>query len=123
MKLQRSGMIMVIGLLLMYGVFFVGIFAFQYVQPAIELQYLETGAITSGLHLRSLWQRVSKDPVDYLLFFIYHYLTNFLGALGMFACYIGMFVTMPWAIFTDGALMGRYLAKQDQERREGKRSE
>ena len=91
------------------------IFVFTYFLPAIEMEYLDSLDMTSGLKLRKLWRRAFSDPIDYLLFFLFHYLINsVIAPLGILLCFIGIYATAPWGMFTDGILFGRYLAKKDQ---------
>ncbi|MCO5171805.1 MAG: DUF4013 domain-containing protein [Planctomycetes bacterium] len=76
--------------------------------PAIELELIETRSFFASLHVRSLWRRVATRPGDYLLLFIYHVVTNMIGGALAFLLY----APVTWAMYTQGALLGRYLAQQ-----------
>ena len=91
-----------------YLAFFVTMLAFTYLTPAIELEYLETGSPLAALHLGALWRRVTVRPGDYLLLFIYHFVTQMIG--GFLA--ILLYAPVTWSLYTQGAILGRYLAQQ-----------
>lgn len=81
--------------------------------PAIELEYLETGSITSSLHLGALWRRMTTRLGDYLTMAVVYFLIGMVAQLvGMVLCLIGIYFTMPVGMYTQGALLGRYLAQQ-----------
>ncbi len=103
-----------LGVFAFYGFIIVLSLLLMYVMPAIELEYLETESVLSGIRLGALWRRIASDPVEYLVMFVYHYLLQLIGSLGAIACFVGMFFTVPWFLMTDGALLGRYLAKKRQ---------
>lgn len=103
-----------VGVFAFYGLFILLSLVLMYLMPAIELEFLETESILSGVRLGALWRRVTTDPIEYLLLFVYHYLLQLIGSLGAVACLIGVFLSMPWFFATDGALLGRYLAKKRQ---------
>lgn len=91
---------------------YVGIFVFalgfNYVMPAIELELLETGSPLSSLHVGAIWRRITVRPGDYFLLFIYHFVTQMIG--GFLA--ILLYAPVTWSLYTQGALLGRYLAQQ-----------
>jgi hypothetical protein len=81
--------------------------------PAIEMEYLETGSIGSAVHFRSLWRRMTTRLGDYLIMAVVNYVIALIAQMvGMIMCFVGVYVTMPLAIYTQGALIGRYLAQQ-----------
>lgn len=91
---------------------YIGIFVFSlgfsFVVPAIELEFLETGSPFSSLHLGSLWRRITVRPGDYFLLFIYHFVAQMIG--GFLA--ILLYAPVTWSLYTQGAILGRYLAQQ-----------
>jgi hypothetical protein len=110
------GLALVIGALCLYVL--LALF-YTYASPAIELEYLETGSPTCGFRLGALRRRMFTRAVDYLILFLFHYLIQqILSGLGIILCFVGIYFTAPWAMFADGILMGRYLAKEDQAKRE-----
>lgn len=112
----------IVGAILGYALLLIGMLGMAYVTPAIEEVYLRTGSVTSGLQFKRWWANISSDHVDYLIFFLYHYLiTQILGAVGMIVCFVGIYVSIPWAYYTEGAMFGRRLAKKDQQAKQGKR--
>lgn len=96
-----------------YGLILFGSLALQYVLPAIELEFLETGSILSAVRFGSLWRHVSTDATDYLVLFIYVFALGMLASFGVVACYVGMFFTIPWAQFTGACAVGRFAARRD----------
>lgn len=96
-----------------YLAFIFGVSMGMYVvMPAIEIEYLETGSVASALHLGALWRHITTRPADYFMLVVVNFLCMMLGGLGAFACYVGMFITWPWALYTGGALVGRYMHQQ-----------
>lgn len=87
---------------------FIGAFAMSYFVPAIELELLETGSPLSSFHFRSLWRRVTTRPGDYFLMFIYHFVVQMIGGMGA----ILLYAPVVWGMYTQGAILGRYLAQQ-----------
>lgn len=91
-----------------YAGFFVTMMAFTYFVPAIELEYLETGSPFAALHVKALWRRVTTRAGDYFLLFIYHFVTQMIG--GFLA--VLLYAPVTWSLYTQGAILGRYLAQQ-----------
>lgn len=88
--------------------FFVTMLVFSYAVPAIEMEYLETGSPFAALHLGAVWRRITVRAGDYFLLFIYHFVTQMIG--GFLA--ILLYAPVTWSLFTQGAILGRYLAQQ-----------
>lgn len=81
--------------------------------PAIELEYLETGSVSSSLHVGSLWRRMTTRLGDYLTMAVVYFLIGMVAQMvGMVLCLVGIYFTTPVGMFTQGALLGRYLAQQ-----------
>ena len=101
----------------------IGVIGFlgPFLYPAIFMEYLDTGSMLSGVRVRALWGRIAEDPFEYLILFVYYYLVAKIIApmAGMVLLCVGMFATIPWGFFTEGCLIGRFLAKRDQARRGG----
>jgi hypothetical protein len=87
---------------------------FAYLQPAMRLNYLRTGRITAMLELGAVWKIAMHRPGDYFMLavscFVTQMLANFAGQL---LCGIGGLVTIPWALYVDSWLVGRYWAWLD----------
>jgi hypothetical protein len=107
-----------IGMLVAYIALLVGALALAYVTPAIQMEYLDTGDLTSGLKLKRWWRRVADEPMEYFLLFVFHYvIRQILGTAGMILCFVGVYASIPWSMYAEAALMGRYLAKLDQRKK------
>lgn len=91
-----------------YAGLLLGALAFNYLFPAVEMEVLETGSPFSALHVRALWRRLTQRPGDYFLMFIYHFVTGMIGGFLAFLLY----APVAWSMYTQGALLGRYLAQQ-----------
>lgn len=85
-----------------------GALCLTYFMPAIELEFLETGSPFASLHLGAVWRRVTTRPGDYFELFLYHFLSQVIGGLLSFLLY----APVTWGMFTQGAILGRYLARQ-----------
>ncbi len=110
----QPGPFMAIGLTVGYF----GLIAFSMifqiaVLPAIELEYLETGSVASSLHFGALWRRMTARVGDYLTMAVVYFLIGMVSQMvGMLLLCIGMYFTIPLGMYTQGALLGRYLAQQ-----------
>jgi hypothetical protein len=91
---------MMIGLSLLY----------QYLIPAILMEYLETGSAAACFRVGEIWRRVTT--VDYLLLFLCDFVVGMLGGMGAVACYIGLFFTVPLSMYVRAGLAGRFLARE-----------
>jgi hypothetical protein len=87
---------------------------FAYAWPALQLQYLRTGSMLSGLQFRAIWRLMSKYPGPYFELFIGGFAARFVAnLLGQLLCLIGILATTPWALYTEGYMLGRYWAWLD----------
>jgi hypothetical protein len=90
---------------------FIGLsFLYSYLVPAILMEYLETGSVLSSFRVGELWRRVTT--VDYLILFLCDLVVGMLGGMGMVACYVGLFFTIPLSMYIRAGLIGRYLARE-----------
>jgi hypothetical protein len=96
---------MVLGALLFYG----AIFVHMALTPAIQVQYLRTGSVLSAFHLGALWRIIATRPFDYFLFLVIGFV------LYMGSAIVGLFATMPFALYLEGLYLGRYTAWLDAE--------
>ncbi len=102
----------ILGIFAFYG--FVALLALlvNAVQPAVTLEFLISGSLFAGFHFKNLWRHVADRFGDYLVLVLLQMVLNFLaGMVGIFTCYLGFFVSMPWAQFTFAHLVGRYVAE------------
>ncbi len=99
--------------------------AYNAVQPAILLEFIATGSVLSGFRLKALFRHVSARFGDYIVLVVIGMAFNFVaGMVGLFTCYIGMVVTLPWAQLSFAYLVGCYVGRHYPEvaRREGLQS-
>jgi hypothetical protein len=104
----QPGPFTAIGVVLGYGGLIVMALGFNYLIPAIEVEYLLTGSPIAALHFRRLWRRMMTRPGDYFMLFIYHFITGMIG--GMLA--ILLYLPFMWSWYTQGAIIGRWVAQQ-----------
>lgn len=91
------------------------ILAIAYSAPALQLEYLRTGSIFAGFHLGAIWRIVSRHPGDYFMLWVGSFVTRTIGNMvGQLMCLVGIFLTVPWTLYTEGWLIGRYWAWLDQ---------
>lgn len=81
--------------IIMWFVMMVTMLGIQVLIPEIQRRGFngEMGPLFSP---RASINAVKANPKAYLMTFIGLFVANFLGSLGAFACYIGMFVTLPF---------------------------
>lgn len=102
----------ILGILAFYA--FVGVLALllNAVQPAITLEFLESGSVLAGFRVGKLWRHIADRFGDYLVLVLLQMVLNFIaGMVGLFTCYLGFLVSMPWAQFTYAYIVGRYVAE------------
>lgn len=85
-----------------------GSIVFQFFLPIVEIELLETGSPASILHVRSMWRRVMRRPGDHFVLCAYAFLASLIGQFLQFL----LCAPLAWAIFTQGAMIGRFLAQQ-----------
>ncbi len=88
--------------------------AIGYAFPALQIEYLRTGSVFAGFHFGRIWSIVAHRPGDYFMLFLGAFVTRLIANLvGQILCLIGILVTSPWALYTEGWLVGRYWAWLD----------
>jgi hypothetical protein len=88
--------------------------AIAYAFPALQLEYLRTGSVGAGFHVGNIWRIVSQRPGDYFMLWVSQFVTRFLGNfVGQLLCLVGVVLTAPWVLYTEGWLLGRYWAWLD----------
>ena len=103
---------MVVGILIFYG----AIFLHMALTPAIQIQYIRTGSVLSAFHLGALWRIIAMRPFDYFIFLVIGFVLYMGSAIvGELMCLVGLFATMPFALYMQGHFLGRYCAWLDAE--------
>lgn len=103
-----GGMIAGLTMLVLYGLMSVGILAINLLTPEIQRRGFNgemTPLLSPGTSLRAL----VRSPGPYLMTLLGIFLANLIASVGVLACYIGMFLTMPMAM----VVMARLLAQWD----------
>ena len=79
-----------------------------------EVAFAAVLRVLAGFDLRSLWHTISVRPFDYFLLFVCAFAIQFIGNLaGELLCFVGLFATIPWSLYTDGHFIGRTWAWND----------
>jgi hypothetical protein len=96
-----------------FGIFAL-IMAYAALVPAIQIQHLRTGSVLAAFHFREVWQIIRSHPVDYIMFIVVGF-ALYIGAslLGEIMCFVGLFFTVPLALYVEGVFLGRYCAWLD----------
>ncbi len=100
----------IFSVLVIYGF----VFLHSFLTPAIQVEYIRTGSVLSGFHVGALWRIVASHPFDYFILFVIGFVLYMLSTLvGYLLCLIGIFATIPAAIYVQGHYLGRYCAWLD----------
>lgn len=92
----------------MYCLMFVGIIVMNLAVPEFQRRGYNgemTPIFSPGVSFRA----VKRNPMPYLMTVVGMFLANLMSSIGVFACYIGMFLTMPMGM----VVMARLLAQWD----------
>jgi hypothetical protein len=90
--------------------------ALGFFMPAIHLHHIRTGRMTAGIEFRELWRIVSSHFSDYLILWVFHLVVQMMAMFGgELMCFVGLFLTIPWMIVTQGYLVGRFAGWLDSE--------
>lgn len=95
-------------LLVTYGAIILMALAMSVVGPAITFLHVVEGEPWASLQVRRIWETMKLGGVQYLLLFVALMVANFIGQIGVFACYLGMFVTIPLGQAMAGAAIAEY---------------
>jgi len=90
-----AGILMIVVMLGVQLMFMVGIFVVQAFIPEIQRRGYngEMGPLFSP---KASIVAIKGNPKAYLMTFLGLFVANFIGSIGAFACYVGMFVTLPF---------------------------
>jgi hypothetical protein len=78
--------------------FFLGLsIAMAIVGPAVVFLHVVDGEPWASTAFRQQWQTMRAGGVQYLLLFVAVLVSGMIAQLGVLACFLGLFVTVPWA--------------------------
>ena len=82
--------------------------AMSVVGPAITFLHIVEGEAWSSVQFKRIWDVMKRGGVQYLLLFVAMLVAGMIAQLGVFACYFGMFVSIPFAQAMGGAAIAEY---------------
>jgi len=103
-----GGLLTMVMMLAMYAFLFVGIIAMNLAMPEFQRRGYKgemTPIFSPGVSFRA----VKRNLKPYVMVIVGLFVANLMSGIGVFACYIGMFLTMPMGM----VVMARLLAQWD----------
>jgi hypothetical protein len=76
--------------------------AIMALQPAILYRHFVHGDRWAALQVREMWELVKVHSSPYIMLWVALFVAGLIGQLGVMACYIGMFFTMPFCYAVQG---------------------
>ena len=107
-KQGASEQIMIGVFVVTYGVIILLVIAMSVIGPAITFLHVVESETWASMQIGRIWETMRLGGVQYLLFFVAMMVAGVVGQLGAFACYIGMFVTIPLGQVMAGAAIAEY---------------
>lgn len=105
----KAGEDIMIGVVIItYGAIILLAIAMSVLQPAITYMHIVEGEAWSSMYPKRIWETMRAGGVQYLLLFVALMVAGFVGQIGVFACYLGMFVTIPLGQAMAGAAIAEY---------------
>jgi len=106
-SMQALAPLLSLGMIGFQMIFMLMIFGFQLLMPELMRRGFngELGPLFSpGASLVA----IKSQPMNYFITFLGMMVANIIGSLGMFACYIGLFVTMPLGLAMTAHLLAQW---------------
>ncbi|OJX46093.1 MAG: hypothetical protein BGO78_04195 [Chloroflexi bacterium 44-23] len=95
-------------IMMLYGI------AMSFVLPAAYGRVAVEDSIGAGLSFNNVFSLVKKAPMAYLLVLVGTLAASFISSLGSIACFVGILLTVPYAVAMLGHLYGQaYLEATD----------
>jgi hypothetical protein len=85
-----------------------GSFAFSVAAPAIDFLHIIDGDTWASLAFGRQWETARAGGTNYVLAFIANLVGGMIGQMGVFACFVGVFVTAPYAVALQAAVIAEY---------------
>ena len=105
-----NGLLIALGLLLLFGGFGVAIAAFllyYLIRPAIVLGVDHRG-IEGGFDLGAIARRLRVSPVNALIAGLMLIAAGFIASLGAYACFVGIIFTVPYSLAIEAWIIQSY---------------
>lgn len=94
-KGQAGEQIMVVVFVATYAAIILVAIAISIIGPAITFLHVVEGEPWASMQFKRIWETMRMGGVQYLLLFVALMVAGIVGQLGAFACYVGMFITIP----------------------------
>ncbi|MDP2343289.1 MAG: hypothetical protein Q8O67_20190 [Deltaproteobacteria bacterium] len=102
-----ESIVMGIVVLMYVGIIFFALIM-QVLSPAIMFLHIVDGEPWASIQFRKMWEVMQLGGVQYLLLFVAVLIAGMIGSLGVMACYVGMFVTIPFGQAMMGIAVAEY---------------
>jgi hypothetical protein len=83
--------------MLLYLGFIAGAFVVGIAQPAMSFIHVVEGERFASVQFRRIWQVMKLGGMQYFLLWVAFFVAGLIAQVGMFACYVGLFVSLPLA--------------------------
>ncbi len=91
-----------------YGIIILLAIAMSVIGPAITFLHIVEGEPWASIQFKRIWETMKAGGVQYLLLFVALMVAGVVAQMGVFACYIGMFITVPLAQVMSAAAIAEY---------------
>ena len=95
-----------LGVVALYGLFFVLWVAVNVVLPAAAVRVIFKNDLAAGFDIKAIIRFVRENLGNYLLSLVVFILANFLAQFGVILCCVGIFPAIFWAYLTLGYALG-----------------
>lgn len=105
---EAAQAIMMGAVVIMYLAILVFALVMTVVGPAIIFLHIVDGEPWASMQFRKIWEVMQAGGTQYLLLFVAVLCAGMIGQLGVFACYFGLFVTLPFGQAMTGIAIAEY---------------
>lgn len=100
--------IILIGLMLCFGVFVVPLSLIIQILLIVGIgRYIQTGSVSAAFQPGGVWALLQHYPAEWLVLWLLSVLCSMVAGFGTFALLVGLIVSIPYATFVFGHLLGQ----------------
>ncbi|MGQ9612160.1 DUF4013 domain-containing protein [Chloroflexus sp.] len=105
---SESTFIILIGLMLCSSVFIVPLSLIIQILLIVGIgRYVQTGSVSAAFQPGSVWALLQRNPAEWLVLWLLSLLCSTVASFGTFALLVGLVVSIPYATFVFGHLLGQ----------------